>query len=243
MKTNLPSEIIYGFSNRKDGNLSFKWATDKQEALENRRGFLEKLGLNLEDCVCMSILDSDQVVEVGKGTKGAGMLDISQAVKADAIITKESGVGLLLLTGDCLPIVLFDSVMKVLALAHLSWKSTEAKLLFRVIGGMKTCGSKPSDVVVYIGPGIHKESYKFVNPIEKSLPGWEPFLQDLPDGQTAIDIVGYNTKQLTDSGVLQENIEACSVDTASDQNMFSHYRSVRTGELEGRFATVVMMKS
>lgn len=242
MKTNLPSEVLYGFSNREDGNLSFKWATDKQEALANRKRFLEKLGLNLEDCVCISILDSDQVIEVGKDTKGAGMSDISQAVKADAIITKESGVGLLLLTGDCLPIVLFDPTMRVIALAHLSWKSTEAKLLTKVIEKMKTYGSKPSDVTVYIGPGIHRESYKFESPIQKSLPGWGPFLVDLPDGQTSIDIVGYNTKQLTDSGVLPESIEVCPIDTASDVNMFSHYRAVRTGEQDGRFGTVAMMK-
>mgnify|MGYP001574386810 CR=1 FL=1 len=103
-------------------------------------------------------------------------------------------------------------------------------------------GSKPSDIIVYVGPGIHKESYKFENPIQKNLPGWEPFLEDLPDGQTAIDIVGYNTAQLTDSGVLQGNIEACPIDTALDVNMFSHYRAVRTGEQEGRFGTVAMMK-
>lgn len=242
MKTNLSSEVIYGFSNREDGNLSFKWATDKQEALENRRRFLEKLGLSLKDCVCMSILDSDQVVEVGKDAKGAGMSDINQAIKADAIITKEPNIALLLLTGDCLPIVLFDPIVRVLALAHLSWKSTEAKLLPKVIEKMKTYDSKASDVVVYIGPGIHKESYKFENPIQKSLPGWGPFLEDLPDGQTAIDIVGYNTKQLTDAGVLPENIETCPINTAIDENMFSHYRAVRTGEPEGRFATVAMMR-
>ena len=241
MKTNLPSEIIYRFSNREDGNLSFKWATDKQEALENRRKFLEKLGVNLEDCVCMSILDSDQVVEVNKDMKGFGMSDVSQAVKADAIFTKEFDVGLLLLTGDCLPIVLFDPVARVLALAHLSWKSTEAKLLSRVIEKMQAHNSKPSDVVVYIGPGIHGGSYKFENPIQKNLPGWESFLEDLPDGQTAVDIVGYNTKQLIDSGISKENIEVCPIDTATDQNMFSHYRSVRTGEPEGRFVTVAMM--
>ncbi len=66
-------------------------------------------------------------------------------------------------------------------------------------------------------------------------------MADLPDGQTTVDIVGYSKRQLIEAGVKEENIEVSDIDTAADSTFFSHYRSKKTGEAEGRFATVVGM--
>lgn len=53
---------------------------------------------------------------------------------------------------------------------------------------------------------------------------------------------GCNRKQLLDMKVKETNIYTSSIDTFKSPEYFSHYRSVRTGEDEGRFATVVGMK-
>ena len=42
-------------------------------------------------------------------------------------------------------------------------------------------------------------------------------------------------------GVEEENIDLNKIDTVTDRNYFSQFRSDRVNEPQGRFATVVMM--
>jgi copper oxidase (laccase) domain-containing protein len=122
----------------------------------------------------------------------------------------------------------------------MGWKPTDKQLASKVIDEMKRVyESSPDDISVFIGPGIHKESYVFKNPAQKELPGWANFSTDLPSGETQIDILGHIQEQVLRSGVLQKNIEINSIDTARSTEYFSHYRTVRVGEVEGRFATIV----
>lgn len=59
-----------------------------------------------------------------------------------------------------------------------------------------------------------------------------------------IDIVGYNVKQLIAAGLPAKNIEVSEIDTAQDNNFFSHYRDqVHAPVNEGRFVCVVGLKS
>ena len=100
----------------------------------------------------------------------------------------------------------------------------------------------PADLIVGIGPSIHKESYIFPSPtIQENNPNWQPYLTHLPDNQTSIDLTDYNRDQLINAGVPKSNIEISLVDTNKDPNFFSHYRSKRTNEPEGRFMTVISM--
>jgi copper oxidase (laccase) domain-containing protein len=74
------------------------------------------------------------------------------------------------------------------------------------------------------------------------LPEWQPYIEDLASGETTIDLIAFNRDQLIELGVQEENISIDPVDTVTSDDYFSHYRSVRTGELEGRFATVLALK-
>jgi len=233
--------LVHGISTKKEGNMSFRWGKE-EEVLKNRESFLKQLGISLGDCVNLSLQHEAEVIKVSSKDKGKGMYK-QDGVPGDALITKEKGLFLSLLTADCLPIIFYDQKKEVIALCHAGWKSVDKKIVQKVVDVfIKDYGSEPRDIFVAIGPAVHKESYKFSNPVQKELPGWEGFLEDLSDGQTAVDLIGYTVKQLMEAGVLKENIEINEVDTAVDSEFFSHYRSVRTGETEGRFATVVAIR-
>ncbi len=231
--------LTHGFSSISDGNMSYLWGNEG-DVFKNRGSFLERLDVNPKNCAVMSILNTDTITLVTSKTKvGIGK---DSPIRTDVLVTAESGISLLLVVADCLPIIFYDPVLKILALAHCGWKSTEAKLADKVVGFLVDhYHASPADIVVGIGPGIHKESYKIVNPFQKQLAGWSDFLTDMPDGQTAIDIVGYNKFQLVSVGVKEENIEISDIDTAADPTFFSHYRSRKNGEIEGRFAAVLGM--
>ncbi len=231
--------LVHGFSSVSDGNMSYLWG-DERTVLENREQFLRKSDVNPKKCAVMSILNSDVITLITPETAvGIGKND---PIKTDALITTEKDIFLLLVIADCLPIILYDPALKVLALAHCGWKSTEAKLAGKIVDFLKEhFHTNPNDLLVGIGPGIHKESYKLANPVQKQLAGWGDFLTDAPNGQTAIDIIGYNKFQLMSAGVKEENIEISDIDTAADPSFFSHYRSKKNGEIEGRFTAVVGM--
>ena len=230
-------DLIYETSTIKDGNLSFTYG-ERNEILENRKKFLSKFNLRLEDTVVMSLHHGENIEIVDERNRG------KDSSPADTLVTQEPSLVLFLLTADCLPIVYYDPDNKVVALGHLGWRGTEAKLSQKVVRFLhEEFGSNPSELIISIGPGIHKESYRFDSPDQKKVPGWEPYLTDSPDGNIAVDIVGYNLKQLVESGVPKRNISVSNVDTCQSQDFFSYYRAKRTGEKEGRFATIVALKS
>ena len=219
--------------------MSFKWG-EIEEVIRNRKTFLEKNGFHLEDCVVMQVEHGEKIVIVDSSSKNT-LTEF--AISADALITKEKNLTLFLLTADCLPITLYDPKNEVIALAHLGWKPTDLKLIVKVIEELKNkFGSDPIELIAHIGPGIHKESYIFKNLTQKNSPEWLPFLEDIPSGETKIDLVGYNRAQMLAAGLLEDNIFIDSADTAISDEYYSHYRSVRMGEKEGRFATVLTLK-
>jgi hypothetical protein len=243
-KLKLLKNLTHAFFEKTEGNMSFKWGGDRDEVLKNRQNFLKKLNLSSKDCVTIWPTDKLEILTVGARDKGLGMTG-EDVPEADALITADRGVFLFLLFGDCLPVIFFDPVKHVVALAHLGWKSTENKLAEKVLSELgKKYGSRLSDLTVALGPGIHKDSYckgtgDWLGRDHNDLESWKNFSERLPDGRLAINLVGYNLKQLVEAGVSAENIEVSEMDTAASDRFFSHYRSRKTGEKEGRSAAVV----
>jgi YfiH family protein len=221
-------------SNKQNGNLSLH--LDPETKVKPRRdAFLSKHKMSSQDCVFIDTEHSDTIVHVGVSNKG-------QDIPSEALITNEIGVVLYLLTADCFPVTFYDPEKQIIALAHLGWKPTDKQLAAKILQELTNVyQSNPSRVQVCIGPGIHKESYTFKDPVQRNLPGWSDFLIDQPNGETQIDLMGYIQKQLLDNGVLPENIQLSQIDTATSHEYFSHYRSARTGEPEGRFATIAAL--
>ena len=246
MTLNLPifeqyKDLVHGFSTAREGNMSFKYGP-AEEVEKNRKNFLDSLGVPSERCVMMSAVHGAEILPVTAKNRMGGLTDEARP-EVDALTTNERGLYLLLLVADCLPILYYDPRNAAVGLAHCGWKGTEEKLAAKVVGDMVgRYGSRADELLVGVGPGIHRESYAFVDPAQKRLPGWEEFLTDLPDGRTAIDIVGYNVHQLVAAGIAEKHIEVSGVDTATSAEMFSHYRSARTGEPEGRFCAVIGTK-
>lgn len=237
-------ELIHAFSTKEEGNMSFIWGDEKM-VLKNREGFLTKLGIRLESCICLNIPNENILITVDRKLSGKGMKIYGDGVLADGLITKERNLYLFSLIADCLSLIFFDLKQNVIALIHGGWKSTNNKLAFVTAKRLITEFScQPENLFVSIGPAIHKESYAFEKPIQKQLKKWEPFLEDLPDGKTSIDLVGYNKKQLEKAGIPSQNIFISPIDTAKDPNFFSHYRDSRKSpKNEGRFACVVGLKN
>jgi polyphenol oxidase len=232
-------EVTYAVSDKTDGNLSLDWG-EAGSVVENRNVFLAKHGLKLNDCIVMELEHKDNVVIVDDHYKSK---DVTDVVQTDALITKTKGICLFLLTADCLPVCLYDPVKQAIALVHLGWKSTDLKLIQKVIKVMRSeFGTELRDIRAYIGPCIHKESYKHEHVEQKERSDWQPYLEVYSSGEMSIDLVAFNIDQMQESGISAKHITTSPVDTAAANQYFSHYRAVRTEEPEGRFATILALK-
>ena len=238
-----PSELLNGrvsivYSEKSDGNMSFK-VGDQQESADNRRKLMKKLGII--SAVYMRAFHGLDVSELTLADAGRGLRDLESAPRADAMITKQR-LALCMVPADCPPAVLYDPVTETLAHVHLSWITTDHKILLKVIKILsESYGARPRDLLAYIGPGIKAETYVFDNPTQKQMPEWAPFLRDREDGMTEVDIFAYNVAQLQWAGVLPGNIEVSEINTATDKRLFSHYQAVNEGEEEGRYTALAML--
>lgn len=239
------NKLFYKFSKVSDGNMSYMFG-DPEEVTLNRKKFLNKFGINMEDCSGAYLKHTKRVV-VAKH-KGIKQSDYEILPKADGLLTDKKNTYLFMTFGDCLPIILHDPINSVIALIHAGWKGTDKEIVRVAVRKMKRLyKSDPSDIKAIIGPSIRKESYIFENPIQIEKDGihnpkWINYCSKIEENMYTIDLVQFNIDLLVDSGLSPPNITDMKIDTAKHDNYFSHYRDSRseTGDT-GRFACVVAL--
>lgn len=223
-----------------DGNMDFRFG-DHASVIKNREVFLKRYSVNLEHVVALSVTHGDSVVLVGHGDAGRGSVERDTGVVAEALLTQDTRLTMMLLSADCIPLVLYDPVAKAAALVHAGWKPTVLKLSQKVLAAMeREFGTAPSNVMAYLGPSIRRDSYLLNEVLQKDDPQWRPFIEKRGD-QYSVDVIAANTHLLTEAGVLPSRIEVSPEDTASSPRFYSHYRATRTNEPEGRMATIVRL--
>jgi copper oxidase (laccase) domain-containing protein len=242
------SLVLSAISSKKDGNLSYSKET-YQIVNTYRRRWLSSLDIEPEDIVCMDVCNPDSWDTIRSVTitdKGSGALDKESSITADALMTNQKGVTLMLLVADCIPVIIHDPNKGVVALIHLGWRSTVQQLATKTIKSI--CDkylSDPSDMKIYVGPSIRTPSYSFKSPIEQqSQPDWKPYLKEADNNRISVNLVGYNCRKFIYAGVNPDNIQICPVNTAKSQNYFSHYRASKQkkSHQEGRFAVLCMLR-
>ncbi|MEK7613578.1 MAG: polyphenol oxidase family protein [Patescibacteria group bacterium] len=232
--------VLCTTSTAADGNMDFRFG-NHEAVTKNREQFLKRFGVALGNVVVMKVNHGDSIRVVGGSEGGHGAFRPDDAILGEALITKDARVTLMLLTADCVPVVLYDPHTRAVALLHAGWKPTVLLLGQKVIAFMKeTYNVNPENLYAYLGPGIKKDSYVFPDLAQKNDPRWRPFIEER-GRQYAVDLFACNTHVLTESGVLPSHIEVSAIDTGSDTAYYSHVRSRTSGEPEGRIATIVRL--
>lgn len=120
---------------------------------ENYRILGRALGFSPEQLVLTRQTHSDTVRTV-TGADRAG-LDHRNYPECDALITKEPGVGLMIFTADCTPILLHDPVTGAVGAAHAGWRGTAAGIAEKTVRAMaEQFGCDPANIRAAIGPNI-----------------------------------------------------------------------------------------
>lgn len=243
-------EIICGVSSVDDGQMKFGSTEQDAEVIQNRRRFLAKLGIKIEDTVLVKIKYADDSINdvikiVSQADAGDGMFSI-ESEPSDCLVTNTPGLALFVPVADCGATIVYDSKNQVLALAHLGRHSTIALVPEKLTKYLRdNFQTDPADLKIWISPSIAAESYVLqYADFATDNPDWADFCKKVEGGYIT-DNAGFNKSQFIKSGVSAENIELSDVDTAKSEDYWSHHDEVTVKEnpIPPRFAVVASLKT
>lgn len=234
---NLPEELLVAVSSREDGTMLDRSRDNRHdvEIVANRKAFCDEAGVNYENCVYQIISYTPEatfriITEVSESnTKG---------VVADVLYTERPGVGLFLPIADCVGTIIYDPKRHALALAHLGRHASLADTITKTIEFFATKGSNVGDLCIWMAPSVKQQSYRMEYFDKATDPLWQSYCLK-KDGGFYLDMQGYNQSRAIAAGVPAENITVSPVDTATNEDYFSHSQ----GDQHGRFAVVTELRA
>lgn len=238
--TCFPRDVLVRVSSRDDGTvLDRAVGLHNPDVVTNRTRFCVEQGVSYGDVVFQRInYDHTQTFDRIHTVGVEDTCKYVDEVPADALITNEEGVGILLPVADCVATVIYDQPGRRLAMAHLGRHSTVADLMMKLLERLKDTGSTIEDLTIWMAPSVRQDNYRMEYFDLSDSPKWRDHCLQKEDG-FYLDLSGYNRARAIEAGVLPERIHVSPVDTATDPHYFSHSQ----GDTTGRFAVLAMMRT
>ncbi|MGB1036764.1 MAG: polyphenol oxidase family protein, partial [Candidatus Puniceispirillales bacterium] len=156
-----PAHLRYGFFTRHGGvssgcydSLNGGFGSDDDNSLisQNRQRAAAALGFSPDQICSLYQIHSSRVIMVTK--------PLSEPVEADALVTNTPGLGLLILTADCVPVVFADTANGIIGAAHAGWRGVVTGILSETVKTMCDMGASRDHITAVIGPAIQQQSYQ-----------------------------------------------------------------------------------
>lgn len=257
-------DLIHGFSTRLGGvskehlsamNLSFTRGDDPDNVMENHRRFAAALGYDENRLVFSDQVHKTEFHKVTEEDVGKGIVMDSDIKEIDGLVTDVRNVPIITFYADCVPLMFYDPVCHVIAMAHSGWKGTVGRIGEKMVRYMESeYGSKPYNIVCAIAPSICQECYEVSADVaeqfiemfgseadfEKGNMCDKKLLYKKPDGKYQLDLHKACEMILLDAGVLKEHIDITDICTCCNPEfLFSHRAS---HGMRGNNAAVMMLK-
>jgi len=259
-------------------NVSYSIGDDFDNVLRNRLLALNSLQIQAYPCATLWMVHGAEVATLGKEQWDdwrtdwphySYQIDQHELIwttkprrKADALITRSSGVALAMSSADCVPLLFYDPVERVAGLAHAGWRGTARGIAAITIHAMREqFGCSPTNIRVGIGPSIGPCCYEVSEDVRGYFMGRQAFDPDPTDARylkliressvfhmkrihghdsLRLDLWETNRNQLLMVGVLLEHIESSEVCTSCKKAHFFSHRAEH-GKA-GRFPTILALR-
>jgi YfiH family protein len=166
---------------------------------------------------------------------GPGDPDSYCAGAADALVTAESDLCLVIRTADCVPVMMIDPVKNLIAAVHSGWRSGALDISGKTVKYLTSrYGSDPADITAYILPSIGPESYQVSYDVAEKFPG----CYRKHDNGYYLNLWTVVEKSLITAGVLSPHIFSSGLCTLIENSTFFSHRA---GDI-GRNLNFITMK-
>ncbi|XCN72783.1 MAG: peptidoglycan editing factor PgeF [Candidatus Electrothrix aestuarii] len=160
---------------------------------------------------------------------------------ADALISAQAGVGLMIQQADCQAVLLHDPQRKAIAAIHNGWRGSVANIIAKTVQAMEEhFGTSPQDLQAVISPSLGPCCAEFIQ-YRQELP--ETF-QQWQEPETYFDFWEISRWQLREAGLDNEQIKAAELCTMCNKDFFSYRRAskkLRQNGVTGRNGSVIVL--
>jgi YfiH family protein len=209
-------------------NLALHVGDDAAKVRANRKRLQRQIGA--DSLQWLQQVHSNRVVEISSV--------LSDEPQADAVYSTARGIGLAVLTADCLPVLFCDRRGSAIAAAHAGWRGLASGILTNTVACFDQA---PGELMAWLGPAIGPSNFE-VGPEVRAAFSDNPGLQCLNaaftpsprEGHYYCDLYALARCNLQAAGVQQ--IYGGDYCTYGEQARFYSYR--RQGVC-GRMATII----
>lgn len=228
-----------------------RFCGDTDEAVRQNREALCQL-LDIEDYRLLmphqihqtEIAVVDEGFLISPAEEQSAMLD-----GIDALMTDVARVCIGVSTADCIPVLLYDKWHHAVCAVHAGWRGTVRHMVEKAVTKMTDVyGTRPSDIVAQIGPGIHLDSFEVGDEVYESF-AHEGFdmtaiarkyeTADEIGEKWHIDLPECNRLQLMSSGIPTDQIAVSPVCTFMQSD--TYFSARRLGISSGRIFNGIML--
>lgn len=216
--------LIHGFSTRRFGDLD---------------RFLMVLGLKKSNLVLMEQVHGNKIKVVNTNDKGRIIPGI------DGMVTKSKGLILGVKTADCLPILFYDPVGKIIGVAHAGWRGILKRICQKVVDVMIRLGSLPQNVIAgsgsYIGSCCYNIGQQRAEKFKKEFGELKGMIRQQKN-KLYLDLAVPARAQLIATGISQDNIEFSSSCTSCQNQEFFSFRKNTKKSYGAMFGVISLAK-
>ena len=174
-----------------------------------------------------------------------GNLPVDELTETDGLVTGLRNVCLCIQTADCVPVLLYDPVNRVIAAAHAGWRGTLEGITRKTVETMGNAHScKPQNIYSVIGPSIGLKVYETGDEVAalfiEKFNSHDAVVIRKPSGRYHLDLWKVNELQLLSMGIPSSQIEnSGSCTYINNEYLFS---ARRDGIDTGRMVSGIMIK-
>jgi polyphenol oxidase len=196
-------------------NLGLNTTDAPENVAENRLRFFRALGIDPA-----RVASSNQV-------HGVEILTVTEPGRYDgydALITNQPDLFLTVTVADCVPVLIVDPARRAVAAVHAGWRGTVGQIVSRTLAALHAqFGTEPSDCTAWVGTCIDDCAFEVGPEVAKQFAlDFQRF--DTEKDRYFIDLKAANVRQLTDAGVLPENIGVSPYSTVTHNADYYSYR-------------------
>lgn len=245
--------IRHGFSTRLGGvsqppfdslNLGVGRGDHEDAVKENYRRFCGAVGVPMERAVLSKQVHETTVRVCHSADAGKGLLS-PRDYTADALVTWERELPLVVFSADCGIILLYDLVQEAIGAVHAGWRGCAAGIVEKTVQTMQDVfSSDPRYIVAAIGPCIGQCCFETDEDVPEAMCaalGSEaaPYLKRV-GAKWHVDLAGLNRQWLLRAGLLPERIDVCGLCTACRPDLFWSHRKM--GDQRGAQVAMISLR-
>ncbi len=145
----------------------------------------------------------------------------------DALILTNKNQAIFLNFADCTPIILYDEMQNIGAVAHAGWRGTAQKIATLTAQKLvENFGSKKENIIALIGPTIgfccYNVGQEVYEKLSKTVSNFDG-LFEIKNKEIFVDLKGINKRQLEEFGIIK--IDVCPYCTVHNNDLFYSYRN------------------